>query len=366
MKTKTYKVETKALKDSDIDLNINILQKEKVLHTYIRKMEADLKKYFNIDGNNPMIGQAGFASNEIIEECFIIPDSDNAKLGYGMFAGLSAKKMLHINETKGTEKLVSLSAAFYYNTALEELNLSKWNVSNVADMSSIFYNCPSLKKINLSNWKAESCTNMSAMFALCGALTELKLTDFRAPVVTNMSNVFAGCSHLTELDVSGFNTSAVTDMSVAFGQIGANAEKPCVISGLEKLDVSNVTNMSNMFMESNITHVDISKWNLNAKVDVDSMFKDSKVKEVTVCDFSKLEGTQDMFADCPELTTINGVVDLAKAFPTGGATNMFKGCPKLSGVKIRLPKDSLTGIYKHKSNIANALGLSENQFEIVD
>ena len=121
--------------------------------------------------------------------------------------------------------------------------------------------------------------------------------------VTNMSNMFSGCSKLTNLDVSGFNTENVTDMSCMFKSCG----------GLKTLDLSNfntanVTSMSNMFNYCiGLRSLDLSSFNT-----------------------AKVTSTNNMFRFCSELTTIY----VGSGWTTDAITSsndMFFGCTKLMG-----------------------------------
>lgn len=55
-------------------------------------------------------------------------------------------------EDKDTSLLESLVSTFSKCSALKELDLSNWNVSNVSSLNTTFNECTSLKKIVLSNW----------------------------------------------------------------------------------------------------------------------------------------------------------------------------------------------------------------------
>ena len=54
---------------------------------------------------------------------------------------------------------------------------------------------------------------MVFMFSKCSSLTNLDVSRFDTSNVTSMSCMFDGCSSLTTLDVSRFDTSKVTGMS---------------------------------------------------------------------------------------------------------------------------------------------------------
>ena len=116
--------------------------------------------------------------------------------------------------------------------------------------------------------------------------------------VTDMSEMFYGCFRLTELNVSNFNTSAVTDMSDMF--FGC--------SGLTELNLSNfntsaVTNMSGMFWGCRgVTSLNLSNFNTSAVKDMSRMFANcSGLKAIFNTNTWQCEQSHDMFEGCTQL-----------------------------------------------------------------
>ena len=93
--------------------------------------------------------------------------------------------------------------------------------------------------------------------------------------VTDMSNMFAGLE-ITSIDVSEWDTSTVTNMNGMFNY----CTRLTSIGDISDWDTSNVTDMSNMFAYcSQLTAVDCSKWDVN-KVTTHTDFKTSGVTGV--------------------------------------------------------------------------------------
>ena len=57
-----------------------------------------------------------------------------------------------------------MSRMFYNCTSLKELELSKFDTSNVIDMNEIFYGCESLRELNLSNFKTHNMPNYYRLY----------------------------------------------------------------------------------------------------------------------------------------------------------------------------------------------------------
>ena len=114
-------------------------------------------------------------------------------------------------------------------------------------------------------------TTLSGWFCGCSKLTSIEGIQYlNTSKVTNMSQMFYDCSGLTSLDVSKFDTSNVTNMSDMFSGC----------SGLTSLDVSNfdtskVTSMGYMFYGcSGLTSLDLSNFDTSNVTDIRWMFGD--------------------------------------------------------------------------------------------
>ena len=151
----------------------------------------------------------------------------------------------------------------------EHVNPDFYNLrtNNGTDYSNLF-NSYSGNNLDLSKWNTSQVTNMRQMFYLCNELISLDVSHFDTSQITNMEHMFYNCTKLTTLDLSSFNTSKVTTMSSMFNRCDA----------LTSLDLSNfvtynVTNMSNMFyMCSKLVTLDLSNWNTENVTNINSMF----------------------------------------------------------------------------------------------
>ncbi|MCF0123444.1 MAG: BspA family leucine-rich repeat surface protein, partial [Ruminiclostridium sp.] len=124
--------------------------------------------------------------------------------------------------------------------------------------------------------------------------------------VTNMSYMFnaIGNQNLTDLDLSGLDTSQVTDMSY---MLGSNSQ--ITYMDLSGWDTSQVKNMSYMFSGNNgLTTVDVSGWDTGSVTDMNHMF--NYCNKLTTVDVSKWDTSQVkdmsyMFYNCNTLTTLD-------------------------------------------------------------
>ncbi|MBO4249653.1 MAG: BspA family leucine-rich repeat surface protein [Paludibacteraceae bacterium] len=131
------------------------------------------------------------------------------------------------------------------------------------------------------------------------------LENLNTSQVTNMSNMFSGCCELTELDLSHFNTEKVVWMTCMFAYC-----KKIQALDLSSFKTTNVKHMRSMFRGCNaLTSLDVSHF-----------------------DISKVINMDYMFYDCPNLTTIYCDEDWSK-YPSVSSTNMFTDCLLLVGGK---------------------------------
>ena len=150
-----------------------------------------------------------------------------------------------------TSEIIDMASLFdsgNYNKTLDNIDISKWDVSKVKHMSGMFagyenFNC------DLSNWDVSNVTNMAFMFYNCRNFN-CDLSNWDVSNVINMKYMFENCKK--------FNCN------------------------LSKWDVSNVTNMKYMFQNcENFKAKDLDKWNVSNVKNMDSMFANCiKLKKI--------------------------------------------------------------------------------------
>lgn len=133
--------------------------------------------------------------------------------------------------------------------------------------------------------------------------------------VTNMSNMFLDCYKLEDLDVSNFDTGNVTDMSGMF----ANCSRLRSID-VSNFDTGNVKDMTRMFANcTSLTGLDVSKWNTR------------NVEKMGGMDYY-YNPCQGMFSGCSGLTYLD-----VSRWDTGNVTDMarmFEGCYNLTSLDV--------------------------------
>jgi len=107
------------------------------------------------------------------------------------------------------------------------------------------------------------------MFRNSGITTIGNVYDWNTSNVTGMSNMFMNASNLTHLDLSGWNPQSVTDMSFMF----SDTLSLITIGNLSSWNTTNVTNMERMFRNSGaLTQLEVSGWDMAAVGNTHQMF----------------------------------------------------------------------------------------------
>ena len=158
-------------------------------------------------------------------------------------------------------------AAMFWGCNNFNSDLSKWDVSSVADMDSMFWNC---KKFNsdLSKWDVSSVTYMGDMFEGCEIFNS-NLSKWNVSEVLSTQDMFQDCKNFNS-DLSNWDVSKVINMSYMFD--GCKKFN----SDLSNWNVSVVENMEYMFKNCDNFNSDLSKWNVSIVGDMEGMFDGCK------------------------------------------------------------------------------------------
>lgn len=223
---------------------------------------ADLSEYFNteITANNSTIILKKLPSE--------ITVNDNVTSLSNVSLDISAAHPIKI---KFNNNITSTRNLFYNNKSFTSIDCSEMDMSNVTDAYGMFQQSRSITTLDLSNWDVRKLQNAAYMFSECTGLTSLNINNWqtssltnmnsmfkqlRLPIynvnhldvtnVTNMNSIFYGAFYntgsATTIDIHDWNPTAVTDTSSMFdwGRLLTQID-------MRKMDLTNVTNYTNMF-----------------------------------------------------------------------------------------------------------------------
>ncbi len=162
----------------------------------------------------------------------------------------------------------------------------------------------SVKDLGDVGWKS-----LEKAFIDCINLKEL--SGGNVSNVTDMNNMFV-VSEIINLDISDWDTSSVTNMSYMF------SETEAINPDLSRWDTSSVTNMSSMFAEALGANPDVSRWDTSNVTNMNNMFFEAAVAnpDVSRWDTSNVTNMNSVFA-----YTVVANPDVSR-WDTSGVRNM--------------------------------------------
>ena len=125
--------------------------------------------------------------------------TENVTSTYQLFFGCKALTSLKLDNWD-TGNVTNMASTFYGCSSLKSLNLESFNTQNATGMISMFYGCKKLQTLTFgNNWKTDKVKGMKTMFANCSALQELDLSGWNLGKVTTTEKMFSGCSSLERI-----------------------------------------------------------------------------------------------------------------------------------------------------------------------
>lgn len=344
-------------------------------------ISVDPKKY------NKYMSYTTTTGNELKRDCYTVTDNDNKKVKtvssrnsetgewtmsvpYGPSSGNKAGKidfrmwynyyMGDIRVLDNSLEKISFKWAYPYYflkdatrmffkcTNLKEADLSGLASDNVTSMEEMFIGCTKLEVVNLWNTHKdnfmENVTKTQKMFQGCSSLNKLTLPrKVKTEKLESMFDMFDGCSSLTALDLSAWNLNNVINMESLF--------KNC--SGLTSVALPKVTSKKIQYMQrmfsgcSSLTSIDLSGWNVENVTEMGDLFYDcSNLKDLNLSGWTpkSLTKIDRMFLNCTSLENIN-----LSGWNLENMTEiqyMFSGCTSLKTVDLsnwKTPKLSVLG-----------------------
>ena len=176
-------------------------------------------------------------------------------------------------------------------------DISQWDVSSVADMSRMFEN--SQFNGDISKWNVSNVTNMEWMFE--NSKFQGNIDKWNVSLECSVLDMFKGTANEKSFpkwkifDISG-KTVVAQNGDHLKALICAAVAKNGNECDLNFIDVSNVTNMSRIFQDSQFNG-DISKWNVSRVTHMVDMFQDSKFNgDISKWNVSKVTNMWGMFS----------------------------------------------------------------------
>lgn len=102
--------------------------------------------------------------------------------------------------------------------SITNIDLSKWDVSNMQWLGGLFFGCSGLEKFSFKNWKTLNVFSMVSMFKNCYRLEEIIDTDdLDMTTCTDITAMFYDCKNLKSIEgIEKWNTKKLNSIEHTF------------------------------------------------------------------------------------------------------------------------------------------------------
>jgi len=305
-----------------IKIGLGSRSKNGTWEKFSRNLEADLKKYepdnelikvrgLKVQGSGRM-DDVRLEKTQPIDACLtyeelkskIDNNEDVTKVNISCVKDMTKLFTENINFNQDISNwdvshVTNMDGMFYMAREFNQ-DISHWDVSNVTNMYSMFQDAESFNQ-DISKWDVSNVRNMEFMFKEAKKFKNHDLSGWDVEKVKSHQNFLTGadknniepkwskfaCITRQELDikiknnedVTKVNTSCIKDMSHlidVFDPITRNGITSDFNQDISNWDVSNVTNMSEMFARAIKFNQDISKWDVSNVNDMSAMFSGAR------------------------------------------------------------------------------------------
>ena len=231
-----------------------------------------------------------YNSGTIVELTADCTDKWKFKQWKGDLTGTDNPKQITIDKPKTVTAVFESIPPFYLDTNGETIKANDWvTAGTTGDLNGVTYTAVDIETLRsifssyASNWSKDDAARKAAEEKASKSVTTLitDMSDLFSNAPTDNSEArFYEAFNAFNPDISSWDVSNVTNMSNMFKRDSANDYViwPDIIhSGdfnqdISKWDVSNVTNMSGMFFGLSNFNQDIGKWDVSKVTDMSGMF----------------------------------------------------------------------------------------------
>lgn len=190
-----------------------------------------------------------------------------------------------------------------WNTSKASLDVSKWQTSSLKQAVNMFMSDAKLTQVAVQNWDMSSVEDLGGMFAYCSSITSMDVSNWYMPNCKHFINVFNGLTNCKTLKIKGMYAPNATSWGNTFLDM-----KSLTSLDLSGIDVSKVTSFEGTFGRMDkITTIDLSGWKTSSATITTNMFTtDKNLKTIYVSEnmnVSKVTSDAYMFSVC---TSIRG------------------------------------------------------------
>ena len=160
---------------------------------------------------------------------------------------------------KFNTQIESCENMFYRINNIIEIDLSKFDASNVNNMNGMFAKCTNLIKITFGNINTSLVQSMEKLFYYCQKLITIDRLNFDTLSVTTMKQMFSHCESLLSINAE-FNPQNVKNMYIIFGYC-----YKVVTINLPNFKKTKAINIEGMFYRNyKLKYIDLSYFEVNS------------------------------------------------------------------------------------------------------
>lgn len=267
--------------------------------------------------------------------------------------------------------VTNMSGMFYYCSSFNQ-NISNWNVSNVTDMSSMFNGCSAFNA-DIGSWNPSSATNMIFMFDYCTAFNQnLNSWNTTSMTIDTVPTDFASNSGLAvrNYPIFGRNFTNATYYPLRnFAPAHGNdypynntywAGKPTTFTYVPYVGIivengDKITNCASMFYDNaNFNDPDVGLWDMSNVTNMSQMFwaNTSFNQDISNWDTSSVTTMYFTFYQCSNFNQNIG------GWNTGSVTDMNSMLRECTNFNQNLTGWCVTNITSEPFQFSGSSGLS--------
>ena len=198
----------------------------------------------------------------------------------GMFYG--SKKIIEIDLSKfDASNVISMHGMLRECTNLKKITFGNLNTSLVKCMEDLFYYCNNLITIDRLNFDTLSVTTMKQMFCHCESLLSLN-AEFNPQNVDNMRDIFSGCYKVVTIHLPNFiKTKAI----LIRGMFYQNYKMKYIDLSNFEISSSSVQSIRSTFRFCNsIVYIKLNSFKIDSDTETEILlFLDSTYENLKVC-----------------------------------------------------------------------------------
>ena len=146
------------------------------------------------------------------------------------------------------------------------IEIQQWGVHTWGNLNDAFTNCFNIDVVAVDRPNLSAVTDMSSMFGGCTVLVgNISIGQWDVSNVTDMNNMFRAADAFNQ-PIGDWDVSSVTNMEDMFSSADTFNQN------INSWDVSNVTDMSRMFYQAEAFNQPIGNWDVSNVTQMDNMF----------------------------------------------------------------------------------------------